>query len=118
MPSRLIAFAWYGSATVATSWPRARVPTSVSTAALGAVSVILPPLGALKTTRAVAPSALIPGKRCSSKSKAFCASVPGMEKEVEPAPGAEAAATPASVSSATQKRATKCRRRWARRPSR
>lgn len=76
------------------------------TSALFAGSVIFWPSGALKTTRAVAPSALLPGKRCSSRSKAFCASVPGIEKELEAAVDAEAAPIPASASSATQIRAT------------
>ena len=47
-----------------------------------------------KTTRAVAPSALAPGNRWSSRSKAFWASVPGMEKELEVAEDAVAAPTP------------------------
>ena len=117
-PSRLTVCPVYGSATEATSepWPSSR--TVLSTAALLSLSVIFSPAGALKTTRAVAPSALIPGKRCSSRSKAFWASVPGIEKEELPAGGAEAAPTPARVSSATHIRATKCRRRKASRPIR
>lgn len=111
VPSLLTAFAWYGSVTRATSEPSPSSLTASRTAALLPGSVIFSPLGALKTTRAVAPSALTPGKRCSSRSKAFWASVPGMENELLPAAGALAAPTPARVSRATQIRATTCRRR-------
>ncbi|CAM5240008.1 hypothetical protein SGRIM128S_07937 [Streptomyces griseomycini] len=104
--------------TRATSEPPDSSRTVFWTVALFPASVIFSPAGALKTTRAVAPSALEPGKRSSSRSKAFWASVPGMEKEVVPAAGAPAAPAPASASSATQNRATRCRRRKANRPSR
>ncbi len=97
----------YGSATEAIwSEPDSSSPVIFLTSALLAGSVIFSPSGALKTMRAVAPSALESGKRCSSRSKAFCASVPGIEKELEVAVDAEAAPNPASASSATQIRAT------------
>lgn len=117
MPSLLTAFAWYGSVTRTTSEPSDSSFTVSWTVALLPGSVIFSPPGALKTTRAVAPSALVPGKRCSSRSKAFWASVPGMENELLPAAGALAAPTPARVSRATHIRATKCRRRNESRPS-
>lgn len=78
----------------------------------------LAPSGALMTMRAVAPLAVMPGKRCSSRSKAFWASVPGMENEPEVGADADAAPKPAANSSATQTRATKRRRRKAPLPSR
>ncbi len=99
------------------SEPDSSVPTIFWTSALFSGSVIFWPSGALKTTRAVAPSALAPGKRSSSRSKAFWASVPGIEKELEAAVDAEAAPSPATPSSATQTRATYQRRRKANRPT-
>ncbi len=106
MPSLLTALPLKGSATETTSEPSPSSLTVFSTVALLAPVSSFSPAGALKTTRAVAPSALIPGKRCSSRSKAFWASVPGTEKEEAPAAGALAAPTPASVSSAIHSRAT------------
>ncbi|CAM5394778.1 hypothetical protein SCYAM73S_04352 [Streptomyces cyaneofuscatus] len=106
-PSWLTAWASNGSATEAIwSEPDCSSLTMPVISLLLAESVTFSPSGALKTTRAVAPSALEPGKRCSSRSKARCASVPGMEKELEVAVDAEAAPNPASASSATQIRAT------------
>ncbi|CAM5434603.1 hypothetical protein SALBM311S_04732 [Streptomyces alboniger] len=64
--------------TETTSEPSPSSLTVLSTVALLSASVIFWPSGALKTMRPVAPSALAPGKRCSRRSKAFCASVPGM----------------------------------------
>ncbi len=117
-PSWETAFAVYGSVTAATwSEPVRSSSTACSTAALPAGSVIFPPSGALKTTRAVAPSALPPGKRSSSRSKARWASVPGMEKEPEVAAGADAAPTPARARRAIHSRVTAWRRRKANRPS-
>ncbi len=118
VPSSLTPPPSYGSVTPATSEPPESSSTVSPTVALCSASVIFSPAGALKTTRAVAPSALEPGKRSSSRSKAFWASVPGMEKEELPAAGAPAAPTPTSASNATQKRATTWRRRKAKRPSR
>ncbi|CAM5243556.1 hypothetical protein SANTM175S_09747 [Streptomyces antimycoticus] len=92
-----------------------RSATVLVTTALLSGSVIFSPLGARKTTRAVAPSALPPGNRCSSRSNAFWASVPGMEKLSLAGCEAVAAPTPATASSATHIRATKPRRRKANR---
>ncbi len=106
-PSSLTASAAKGSATEAIwSEPDFRSPTMPLISALLAVEVTFSSPGALNTTRAVAPSALPPGKRSSSRSKALWASVPGIEKELEVAVDAEAAPNPASASSATQIRAT------------
>lgn len=106
-PSLETALPAYGSTTEAIwSEPDFSSAVILLTSALLAGSDIFWPSGALKTMRAVAPSALEAGNRCSSRSKAFCASVPGIEKELEVAVDAEAAPNPASASSATQIRAT------------
>lgn len=103
----LTAFVLYGSATEATwSEPDLSSPTMCWISPLLAAAVTFSPPGAWKTIRADAPSALPPGKRSSSRSKAFWASVPGIEKELEVAVAAEEAPKPASASSATQMRAT------------
>lgn len=117
-PFWLTACASNGSATEAICFePDCSSLTMPVISLLFAGSVTFSPSGALKTTRAVAPSALVPGLRCSSRSKARCASVPGMEKELEVAAGAVAAPIPATASNATQIRATKRRRRKVSRPS-
>lgn len=91
-PFSLTAFAVYGSATEAIwSEPDFSSPTISLISALLAAEVTFSSPGALKTTRAVAPSALPPGKRSSSRSKARWASVPGIENELEVAVDAEAA---------------------------
>ncbi len=119
-PSWLTACIWKGSATEAT-WalpaPSLMPETIFSTWSLLAWSVILAPCGALMTMRAEAPSADIPGNFSSSTSKAFWASVPGIENEPEVGAPADAAPKPAAKSSATHMRATRPRRRKAPLPS-
>lgn len=67
--SRLTAWTANGSRTRAT-WSELSFSfaTACSTSALLAGSVIFSPSGALNTTRAVAPSAYVPGKRSESRS--------------------------------------------------
>lgn len=101
------ALALNGSVTLSTwSEPAFRFAMVFSTASLLGLSAIFWPAGALKTMRAVAPSAVAFGKRSLSRSKARCASVPGIENEEEVAVVAEAAPNPARASSATHTRAT------------
>lgn len=117
-PSWLTACTWNGSSTLAICFePDCSSLTMPVISRLFSASVTFSPSGALKTTRAVAPSALLPGLRSSRRSKARCASVPGIEKELEVAVDAVAAPIPATASNATQMRATKPRRRKVSRPS-
>jgi hypothetical protein len=116
--SLLTAFAWNGPTALATCLPSAASSTNFSiTARLSAAVTFCPP-GATNTTRALAPSAAVPGKRCSSRSNAFCDSIPGIVDASSEAPGALAAPKPTAASTATHSRATYQRRRKARRPSR
>lgn len=108
MPSSLTVFSVNGSEAESTCGELDLSSATVfSIFSLVPASRTVPPAPALKTTRAVAPSAFMPGKRWSSRSNAFCASVPGIENELSTAVGALAAATPARTSSATQRRVTK-----------
>ncbi|GHE68345.1 hypothetical protein GCM10017771_92020 [Streptomyces capitiformicae] len=93
-PSWLTAWAWNGSTAFVTCEPSASSATACSIASLFSVAVTFSPLGATNTTRAVAPSAVTPGKRSSSRSNAFWDSMPGMENSSSEAPGALRAPKP------------------------
>lgn len=82
------------------------------------MAVTFCPFGATKTTLAVAPSAVAPGKRCSIRSNAFWDSMPGIENPSSAAPGAFSAPSPTAARTAAQTRATYQRRLKARRPTR
>jgi hypothetical protein len=106
-----------GSVTEATCGAFFNCATSAATWALCSGAEIFPPAGARTTTRALAPSALASGNFSSRRSKAFCDSVPGMEKVSAGGVGAEEAATPAPQRITTHSSAIGHRRRKAKRPS-
>ena len=89
-----------------------------STAALFSLAVTRCPSGAWNTKRASAPWELLWGNRSSSRSNAFCDSVPGMERSSSFPSGAVAAATPASTRATSHTALTSRRRRKAHRPIR
>ncbi len=116
--SSLTARAVNGSAAEATWEPSAASVTSFSIAALLSDAVTFSPPGATNTIRAFAPSAAVPGKRCSSRSKARCDSMPGIVKPSSGAAGALVAAKPTAPRTATHNRVTRQRHRKAARPKR
>ncbi len=118
VPSLLTASALKGLTALATCGPSAARSTRVSTAFRLSAAVIFCPSGATNTIRAVAPSASVPGKRCSIRSKAFWDSMPGMLFVASGAAGALAAPKPTAARTATHRKVTYQRLRKASRPSR
>lgn len=67
-PSSLIDSVWKGSSALSTWGPSASSVTAFSMAAVLSDAVTFCPSGAMNTTRAVALSAVAPGKRSSARS--------------------------------------------------
>ncbi|MBB4713769.1 hypothetical protein BJ965_003651 [Streptomyces luteogriseus] len=88
VPSWPTVLARNGPTALATRVPPPRPATAFSTASRFPAAVAFSPPGAMKTTLAVAPSAVAPGKRCSIRSNAFRDSMPGIENSSSTAPGA------------------------------